>query len=394
MFPSAPPTRFFLNPRAAPSLAYGPERSKILNFRTHQAAVEEISSWDGYAPTPLRILPGLAGKLGLQTLWYKDEGTRFGLGSFKALGGIYGVFRVLRAFLEQVTGDPRISSKDLSEGRFPQLLSGVTVSCASAGNHGRAVARGAQMFGCRSVVFLPCDTPTHRVEAIRALGSRTVPVDGTYDDAVALAAREAREKGWWPVSDTTYPGYEEVPRYIMQGYTVLVQEALDQLPKGTLPTHVFLQGGVGGLAAAVTGHLWEHLGCDRPRIVVVEPSEADCLLESALRGKPYPSSGRLDTSMECLACGNVSTLAWGILEEGADAFLSIQDSAAEEAVDVLGRGWSGDPPVLTQPSGAAGLAGLISATVEPGLAGPLGLGKESRVLIIGSEGPAWTKDLP
>jgi diaminopropionate ammonia-lyase len=244
------------------------------------------------------------------------------------------------------------------------------------------------MFGCRSVVFLPSDTPAHRVEAIGVLGSRTVLVDGSYDEAVALAAREAREKGWSVVADTTYPGYEETPRHIMQGYTALVRETLDQLPGGTLPTHVFLQGGVGGLAAAVTGHLWEHLGCDRPRVVVVEPAEADCLLESALRGRPYPSSGGLDTSMECLACRNVSTLAWKILEEGADAFLSIPDLAAEKTVGILGRGMDGDPPVLTQPSGAAGLAGLISTTLEPGLARPLGLGKESRVLIIGSEGPA------
>jgi diaminopropionate ammonia-lyase len=243
------------------------------------------------------------------------------------------------------------------------------------------------MFGCSAVVFLPSQALPHRVEAIEALGARTVRVEGSYDDAVVMAAREAERNGWSLVADTSYPGYEEVPRHIMQGYTVMIREVLGQLPPGVLPSHVFLQAGVGGMAAAVTGHLWEHLGAERPRIVVVEPAEADCLLESALMTRPSPSSGSLNSSMECLACGTVSSLAWKILDEGVDAFLTIPDFAAEEAVDILGRGMTGDPPVLTQPSGAAGLAGLISATFEPTLAGPIGLGIDSRVLIIGSEGP-------
>jgi diaminopropionate ammonia-lyase len=232
------------------------------------------------------------------------------------------------------------------------------------------------------------------LEAIEALGARTVSVDGSYDDAVAVAAREAKRKGWLVVADTAYPGYEDVPRHIMQGYTVIAGEVLEQLPPGLLPTHVFLQAGVGGLAAAITGHFWEHLGAGRPRVVVVEPAEADCLLESALRAKPSPSTGDLITSMECLACRTVSPLAWRILEEGANAFLSIPDFAAEAMVETLARGLNGDSPVLTQPSGAAGLAGLLSATFEPTMSGPLGLGEDSRVLIIGSEGPASKKEVP
>lgn len=394
MFPFALPIRYLLNPRAAPSLAYGPERARVLNRAAHAAAVREISSWTGYAPTPLLDLRGMAGRLGVETVWYKDEGARFGIGSFKALGGIYGVFRVLQAQLERETGISGIPSADLAGSRFAEFLGKVTVTCASAGNHGRAVARGGEMFGCRSVVFLPSNTPHHRLEAIEALGARTVSVDGSYDEAVAVAAREAERKGWLVVADTTYPGYENVPRHIMQGYTVIAGEVLEQLPPGLLPTHVFLQAGVGGLAAAVTGHFWEHLGAGRPQVVVVEPAEADCLLESALRARPSPSTGHLNTSMECLACRTVSPLAWRILEEGADAFLSIPDFAAEAMVETLGRGLSGDPPVLTQPSGAAGLAGLLLATFEPTLSGPLGLGKDSRVLIIGSEGPASEKEVP
>jgi len=350
MLPFVLPIRYLLNPRANPSLPYGPVQQEVLNREAHSAAFQEISSWAGYAPTPLRELGGMA----------------------KALGGIYGVFRVLQAHLVQESG----------------LSSDFTVTCASVGNHGRAVARGAEMFGCRAVVFLPFHTSPHRVEAIEKLGARTVPVEGSFDDAVVMAAREGERNGWSVVADTTFPGYQDVPRYIMQGYTVMAKEVLEQLPGALLPTHIFLQAGVGGLAAAVAGHFWDNLGERRPRVVVVEPAEADCLFESALGTVPAPSIGSLRTSMDCLACREASGLAWKILEEGADAFLTIPDFAAEEGVKLLAQGQSGDLSLLTQPSGAAGLAGLIAASFEPTLAAPLGLGEDSRVLVIGSEGPA------
>jgi diaminopropionate ammonia-lyase len=387
MLSSARPVRFFLNPRANPGLSYGTEQREVLREATHDEAFLEVSSWESYAPTPLRSLDGLAGKLGIASLLYKDEGTRLGLGSFKALGGIYGVFRVVQGFLEEKTGEAAMGSADLARGGLSRILSTLTVTCASAGNHGRAVARGAQMFGCRSVIFLPASTSRHRRAAIERLEARTVPVEGAFDDAVAQAAAEASREGWRVVADTTYPGYEEVPRSIMQGYSILAREVLEQLAGGPPPTHVFLQAGVGGLAAAVTGYFWERLGRERPKVVVVEPAEADGLLESALHDRPTPSCGSLRTSLECLACRRVSGPAWSILRTGADAFLTLDDHAAEETVELLARGPCGDPPIRTQTSGAAGLAGLTAATFEPALSEPLGLGADSRVLVIGSEGP-------
>ena len=385
MIPQVLPVRYFLNTRARRELPYGPAESAVLNARAHQEAFREISSWKGYSPTPLRELPGLARSLGLGAIWYKDEGSRLDLGSFKALGGAYGVFRVLRDALS-AAGQGTVSSRDLRGGRHADLTAGITVTCASAGNHGKSVAMGARMFGCNAVIFLPGNTARSRAEGIRGLGARVVSVDGSYDDAVKKAAEAARDHDWHVVSDTAYLGYEEIPRHIMQGYTIMVREALEQAP--SRPTHCFVQGGVGGLAAAVTAHLWEQAGPQgRPFIVVVEPAEADCLLESALKGRWTPSRGSLLTSMGCLACRNPSTLAWPILDRGADAFLTIPDYGAQEMTELLARGIAQDPAIGTQPSGAAGIAGLAATVFEPALSEPLGLGEDSRVLVFGSEGP-------
>lgn len=385
MIPQVLPVRYVLNPLARRDRPYGPEESAILNGRAHETAFNEISSWEAYAPTPLRELPELARGLGVEAIWYKDEASRLGLGSFKALGGAYGVLRVLQDLLD-AAGHPGVSSRELGEGRYRELVSQITVTCASAGNHGKSVARGAQMFGCDAVIFLPEGTHEARAKGIRALGARVVFVEGGYDDAVREAARWAMDKGWHVVSDTAYLGYEEIPRHIMQGYTVMVREALEQVPSP--PTHCFVQGGVGGLAGAVAAHLWERAGSQgRPRIIVVEPVEADCLLESALTGRWTPSRGSLLTSMSCLACRSPSTLAWPILQAAVDAFLTIPDYAAQEMTALLALGSSHDPVIRTQPSGAAGLTGLVAAAVEPTLSDPLGLGENSRVLVFGTEGP-------
>jgi diaminopropionate ammonia-lyase len=386
MIPQVLPTRYLLNPRADRRRPYGPRERAVLNAEDNELAFREISSWSGYEPTPLLELPALARRLGIRRLWYKDEGSRLGLGSFKALGGAYGVFQVLRQALRR-GGSAPVTSAGILTGEHRERVGGITVTCASLGNHGRSVAWGAAMFGCGCAVFLPRDTARDRVSAIEELGARIIPVDGSYDDAVALAAKRAEEEGWRVVSDTAYPGYDDIPRHIMHGYTVLAREALEQLPGGTPPTHVFLQAGVGGLAAAVTAFLWEALGPRRPWVTVVEPSEADCLFETALTGRLSPSRGSLGTAMSCLACRDPSTLAWQILEGGADAFLTVPDYAAEETVTLLARGLGRDPPIGSQPSGVAGLLGLMAALFEPALSEQLSLGENSGVLIIGSEGP-------
>jgi diaminopropionate ammonia-lyase len=188
------------------------------------------------------------------------------------------------------------------------------------------------------------------------------------------------------VSDTSYEGYMEIPRYVMQGYTVMADEALRQLAAEPLPTHILIPGGVGGFAAAVAAQVWETLGAERPRMIVVEPDRAACIYETAKAGKPVPVQGALDTIMAGLACGEVSLLAWEVLEEGCDDFLTVPDEAAADCMRLLAEGKEGDSPIVAGESAVAGLAGLLLALENPEIADALDLGPQSRVLLFGSEG--------
>lgn len=362
---------FLLNPNLDRVRPYGDSERAVISLAEYRRAAREIRGWPDYHPTPLHSLPALARDLGVGRLWLKDESTRFGLASFKALGGAYGVLRVL----ERELGDDR-----------PALSHTVTVTSATDGNHGRSVAWGARNNGCRCVIYLPEHVTERRVEEIEAFGARTVRVQGTYDEAVAQADEDARRNGWHVVSDTSYEGYREVPRWVMQGYSVMVDEILGQMPGEERPTHIFLQGGVGGLAATVCGHLWELDGGGRPILTVVEPEEADCLYQSAVAGSPSHASGSLHTVMGGLSCGEISPLAWTILRPGVDAFMTVGEARVEPLMRRLAEGRGGDPPVVAGESGVAGLTGLEAVASEPSLRSALRLGPDARVLTIVTEG--------
>ena len=355
-------TDFFLNP-GAERRPYGAAERAILGGAAFTEAWDTIRAWPGYAPTPLHALPGLAASLGIATLHYKDEGPRFGLGSFKALGGAYAVARLATAH-----PDPRT----------------LTVTCATDGNHGRSVAWGAQRAGCRCVIFVHAGVSAARVEAIEQYGAEVRRVPGNYDDSVRHAANTAAAEGWTVVSDTSYPGYTDLPRQVMLGYAVLAEEAIVQ-SGGAAPTHLFLQGGVGGFAAAVLAHYWERYGAVRPCTVVVEPDRAACLLASARAGRRQTVHGDLDTVMAGLACGEPSLLAWEILRCGADAFMSIPDAHALDAMRALAQPPAGDPAIVGGESGVAGLAGLRALAGDPVARSGIALNASSRVLVIGTE---------
>lgn len=380
----APEARFELNPRRERG-DYPADLAATLNCEAAAAAGAVIGSWSGYAATPLVALPDLATEIGVAQVLYKDEGGRFGLGSFKALGGAHAVFRLLMTELERRTGRPTDAGA-LAEGRLATEAAAITVTCATDGNHGRSVAWGASMFGARCVIFIHAGVSEGRAEAIRRWGAEVVRTPGTYDDSVRAAAASARDNGWFVVSDTSYPGYVDVPRDVMQGYSVMVDEAIAQA--GGLahpPTHVFLQGGVGALPAAVAAHLWETFGADGPVIIVVEPLNAACLLESARAGRPTAVGGDLATVMAGLACGEPSLIAWPILQRGADAFMAIPDGPAVATMRLLASGRAGQA-IVGGESGVAGLAGLLVLAARPDWRRDVGLDATSRVWLFGSEG--------
>ena len=379
------PVTVVANPRHDAHLHYGPEHRAILDLDRHASARAEIMSWPGYRATPLIDLPGLAAEAGVARLRVKDEGGRFGLGSFKAIGGAYAVLLVLARAVRAATGEA-VTATGLAAGEYRHIVADITVTCATDGNHGRAVAWAARTFGCRCVVYLHERVSAGRADAIAAYGAETVRVSGNYDDSVRRAQHDAEQFGRFVISDTAYPGCEDVPRDVMQGYTLIAAEVLEQIADGDAPTHIFLPGGVGGLAAAVAGHLWQTLGADRPRLIVVEPQRAACLLESARAGYCIRLDGDIDTVMACLSCGEPSTLAWTILDTAADAFVAIPDDAAIDAVRALAKPHPGDARIVAGESGAAAVAALLTLADLPDARRSLGMDARSHVLCIVTEG--------
>ena len=374
------PFHLHVNPRYAPAARSDSDTEPVILVERRAAARTAITGFEGYRPTPLHRLDCLASKLGIQTLWLKDDSGRFGLGSFKALGGAYAVVHLLRERL----GDD-VSIADVAAGRPAARVSDMTVCCASDGNHGLAVAWGARLAGARCTVFLPRPVSEGRERAIAAQGADIVRIAGSYDEAVQTCAGEADSRGWLLVSDTSHAGGDEAPSRVMHGYAMLVDEIRAAL-EDALPTHLFVQVGVGGLAAAVIGAFRQDLGAESPKGVVVEPTNADCLYQSAVNGKPSPASGDLDTVMACLAAAEVSPLAWQVLEHGAFAFMALDDAGAVDAIRRAASPAAGDPPLVLGESGAASLAGLIAAAGDAEARDALGLSEASRVLVIGSEG--------
>ncbi len=363
------------------------DQQEVLSHAAAAAAFAAISACPLYAPTPLHRLDRVAASSQVGKVWYKDEASRFGLGSFKALGGAYAVARLLQQKLSRQLGRD-VTLPELVRGGLRDHTRQMTVTCATDGNHGRSVAAGARTFGCRCVIFLHAEVSQGREDAIRAYGAEIVRITGNYDESVLAASQAAEKNGWDVVSDTSWPGYEAVPRNVMQGYTVMLIETLRQLKAtGAAPlTHVFVQGGVGGLAAAVCAHLWEEMGSAAPITVVVEPERADCLFQSALAGRPTPASGDLSTVMAGLSCGEVSTEAWRVLSRGARFFLTIDDAMAIEAMRLLARRGASEQPIIAGESATAGLAALIATAADPVLRRRLELTPDSTVLLIGSEG--------
>lgn len=362
--------------------AYPDSLRPLIDQASVAAACGEIRAWPGYQPTPLLPLAGLARSLGLAALHYKDEGQRLPLKSFKMLGGGYAVAQALAAHVEAKTGR-RPSAGELAGGRFSDLTAGLTVTCATDGNHGRAVAWGARSFHCRAVIFIHAAVSEGRAAAIAGFGAEVRRVPGVYDDAVRAAA-ETEALGWLVISDTAYPGCSDMPRLVMHGYSMLAEEIADALPAP--PTHMLLQCGVGGMAAAVMAALWLRWGKARPRFIVVEPERADCAYQSALAGRPTPAKGDLATLCAGLACGELSTHAWDIFRLAGDAFMTITDEDAVAAMRLLAAPVAGDPAVVAGECAGVGIAALARLRRDEPACAALGIDGTARVVVLGTEG--------
>lgn len=375
--------RHVANAHVARGTPPGAEERAILSLESFAQSKAEISSWPGYAATPLVALPGLAKALGLAGVHVKDEGKRFHLESFKALGGAYAVKRLMEEELRKrgVTGP--ISAADLAAGRWRDLTKDLVFATATDGNHGRSVAWGAKMFGARAVVYIHENVSREREEAIASFGAEMRRVPGTYDDSVHRAAREAAANGWIIVADSSSGIDAHAPSLVMQGYGLVMEEAFAVLPQ---MTHVFVPAGVGGLAAAIAAWIWEKLGAAGPRIVVVEPIRADCCFRSVALGRIAPILEESDTFMACLAAGEVSPAAWPFLHKAVDDVVALPDEAAADSMRLLAKGAEGDPSIVSGESGAATHAALVAAMQDEAVRTALKLGPQSQVVLISSEG--------
>ena len=318
-------------------------------------------------PTPLHRLRGIAEELGLGEILLKDESNRFGLNAFKILGVLYTFHRIMESHASNETP---------------------IVVCASAGNHGRAVAWAAREFGFAARVYLPVGTAPARVDAIAGEGADVVVTDVGYEGSIQRVVRDAKREGWLIISDTSWQGYDEIPRWIMAGYTWMMVEAQAQWSPSPGPDVVIVQGGVGGLVCAGASWFAQRLGTSRPFFIAAEPTVAPCLLESARSGRPTVVTEH-DTMMACLKCAEISPIIWPVLADAVDAVVTIDDERAAWAMRRLAHPSAGDPEIVAGASGACGLGALqaiMRHDVFQSVRDRAGLGPQSSVLVVNTEG--------
>ena len=369
------------DPGLYPVDRFGPANAKKVRA-FHQSFPE-------YKETPLANLGALAKELGIASIHVKDESYRFGLNAFKVLGGSYTIGNYIAKKL----------GVDISELPYEKLVSTevkekigqITFVTATDGNHGRGIAWTANRLDQKSVVYMPKGSAEERLNNIRALGADASITELNYDDAGRLAKDGEDKNGWVLVQDTAWDGYEEIPGWIMEGYTTMAAEATEQLA-GEKPTHIFLQAGVGAMSGAICGYFASLYGDkERPVITIVEPDQADCIYRTAKAndGQLHFVTGDMNSIMAGLCCGEPCSIGWNVLRDHADHFISMPDYVAAEGMRILGNPLTGDPKVISGESGAATLgfvAEVLRNSTLKDLRDQLGLDKNSRILCFSTEG--------
>jgi len=337
-----------------------------------------------YKPTPLVNLSHFANKLGIKQLTIKDESHRFNLNAFKVLGASYAIAQHLSDFLNLKDDELEFDKIICHKNRYKDI----TLATATDGNHGRAVAFCAKLFGCKAVVYMPKGSSKTRLKAIQSYGAVATITTLNYDDTVIYAKEQAQKNGQILLQDTAWDGYQKVPSDIMQGYFTLITEDI-KYHQNNWPTHVFLQAGVGSLAASIVAYMTSFKDKATPKFIVVEPNGAKCFFESMQQQKPLKISGELPTIMAGLACGKPSNLAWQILKSTADAFLSCNDDITCHGMRALANPIKTDKKVISGESGAVTmgtLSQILTNKKYQNIKNDLELDHDSKVLLFSTEG--------
>lgn len=363
----------------------------FLDEQTARSAEQFHRSFPQYTPTPLVTLDHLAKLFGVEKIYVKDESKRFDLNAFKVLGGSFAIGRYIAQRLGKSID--QLSFAAMTSPEVRAQLGELTFVTATDGNHGRGVAWTANKLGQKSVVYMPRGSAPERLQNIRALGSDASITDLVYDDTVRLARKRAEEPNCVLVQDTSWDGYTEVPSWILQGYLTMGQEIVHALKESgqPMPTHLFLQAGVGSMPAAMTGYFANLCGQHKPIITIVEPNRADCIFRTAKAadGKLHFVTEEMRTIMAGLACGEPCPIAWEVIRDYADFCLSIPDYAAARGIRILANPLEGDGRIISGESGASAFGGMSVILSDPQLCAlkeQLHIDEHSRLLFISTEG--------
>lgn len=335
---------------------------KILSYEDIDEAYKTISSWNNYSPTPLISLNKLNEKLKLNKIFYKDESKRFHLKSFKALGGAYAVEKIIKG------NDKKV------------------ISTATAGNHGRSVAWGSQKNGLKCKIFISEFVSEARAEVMRNFGADVIRVKGNYEDSLNECIKQSNQNNWQIVQDVAWKDYKLVPKLTMAGYSVMMKEISEQI-KNEKISHVILQAGVGGMAAAMVAGIVRYLNYI-PKIIIVEPDSAACVLESIKKGKIEKISIHKESIMGGMSCGEVSLVPWQILKNSIHYCVTISDDYISKTIKNLANKQFSDEKIIGGECSTAGIASLVGLSNNDEIRKTINLNEDSCVLLFGCEGDA------
>jgi diaminopropionate ammonia-lyase len=335
---------------------------KVLTKSNIDEAYDVISKWNSYSPTPLKHLNKLSKKLNINKIYYKDESKRFNLKSFKALGGAYAVEKI-------------------SKGNKNMII-----STATAGNHGRSVAWGSQKLGLKCKIFISEYVSESRAKVMRGFGADVIRVKGNYDNSLSECIKQSKENNWQIVQDVAWPDYKLVPKLTMAGYSVMMKEISEQLNNQQI-SHVILQAGVGGMAAAMVAGIARYIN-NIPKIIVVEPESAACVLESIKIGKIEKISIHKESLMGGMSCGEVSLVPWEILKESVNYCVTVSDDCISKTIKHLANCEFSDKKIIGGECSTPGIISLVGLYNNTEIRKKINLNEKSNVLLFGCEGDA------